>query len=231
MRSVVLLLGLSASGCGLISSDVTDFDLTLPDKTFTIDSGAWDVDATKGPQLLSMNCASMPTVCDAAAQQACSNGCSGTCDADTQTCDMSLPFSLFNKVDLVMEKPELKTINSEPVIKVTIDSVTYEVSSNTLNVDTPDMTIFVAPATVMDPTDPMATPIGTLAGVKAGETTDAPQNLEFTDAGKQDLIDIMSTFRTPFNIIVASTLTLKDGDQVPQGKLDAVVHITAHAGL
>ena len=53
----------------------------------------------------------------------------------TQTCDMSLAVSLYQNVNLVMEKPELKTINSEPVINVTIDSVTYDVAMNTLNVD------------------------------------------------------------------------------------------------
>ena len=49
--------------------------------------------------------------------------------------------------------------------------------------------------------------------------------------GKADLVNIMSTFKTPFNVLVGSTLVVTMGTPVPAGKLDAVVHIKAHAGL
>nr|HEX4317494.1 hypothetical protein [Kofleriaceae bacterium] len=219
-----------STGCGLISSDVTDFDLTLPPKTFTIDAASWQVDGSAAQAVLSQSCAQQPTACEQAAEAACKTGCSGTCDGGTQTCDMAFAVSLYQNVNLVMEKPELQTINSEPVIKVTIDSVDYDVDMNTLNVDTPPMTIFVAPATVMDPTDPSAVAIGTLAAQPAGQTS-ASQSLMFTDTGKQKLIDTMSNFKTPFNIIVGTTLNVMMGDPVPMGALEAVVHITAHASL
>ena len=222
---------LAASGCGLVSSDVTDFDLTLPDKTFTIDAASWQVDNTTAQQLLATSCANMPSVCNTAAQQACTSGCSGACDTDTQTCDLSLAVSLYNKVDLVMEKPELQTINSEPVIKVTIDSVTYDIMANTLNVDTPAMNILLAPVSVMDPSDPMANLIGTLDPVPAGQVTTMSQELKFTATGKDELISTMSMYKTPFNIIVGSTLEVKSGDPVPTGMLTAVVHVKAHAGI
>ena len=219
------------SGCGLISSDVTNFDLTLPDKDFTIDTTSWMVDGTKAQAYLSTSCAATPMVCGSAAMLACTKGCTGTCDATSHTCDLSLDVGLYQAVDLVKEKPELQQINDQPVIKVTIDSVTYEVTANTLNVTTPAMTIYVAPSSVMDPKDPMAKAIGTIAAVPAMTTTSAPQAMEYTPTGKSDLIAIMSTFKSPFNIIVGSTLTLKAGDPVPTGKLDAVVHVKAHAGL
>jgi hypothetical protein len=41
----------------------------------------------------------------------------------------------------------------------------------------------------------------------------------------------MSTFKTPFNVIVGSTLVISQGQPVPAGRLDAVVHIKGHAGL
>jgi hypothetical protein len=41
----------------------------------------------------------------------------------------------------------------------------------------------------------------------------------------------MSTFKTPFNILVGSSLLVTAGQPVPMGKLDAVVHIKGHAGL
>lgn len=222
----------ATSGCGLISSDVTNFDLTLPDKNFTVDATKWQINQQQADAVLMTNCSSQPTVCASAAMQACSmNGCSGSCNTTSQTCDLSLDVSLYQAIDLLTEKPELKSINDEPVIKVTIDSVTYEVTGNTLNVATPEMTIYVAPKSVMNPKDAMAKAIGTIPAVPAGQTTTKPETIAFTATGKAELVNIMSTFKTPFNVLVGSTLVIHAGTPVPNGKLDAVVHIKGHAGL
>jgi hypothetical protein len=130
-----------------------------------------------------------------------------------------------------MEKPELQSINDEPVIKVVIDSVTWEVTMNTLTANTPPMTVFVAPMSVMDPNSPDAKEVGTISAITAGMVTDEPQQIAFTPTGKADLIAAMSTFKTPFNIIVGSQITISAGDSFPMGRLDAIVNIKAHAGL
>jgi hypothetical protein len=229
---VGLLVGLSLASCGLISSDVTNFDLTLPDKKFTIDTGKWQVDPAAANLYLMQSCAASPSICSTAVQQACAMGCTGTCSA-AKTCDLSLDVSLSQKVDLVAEKPELKSINDEPVIKVAIDSVTYEVTGNTLNVDTPELTVYVAPMSVLkvDPNDPQIKAIGTIPPIPAGQVTSSPQPIMFTSTGKAELINIMSAFKTPFNVLVGASLLVKSGTPVPMGKLDAVVHIKGHAGL
>ncbi len=230
-RSLLGCLAITlSSACGLISSDVANFDLTLPDKNFTIDTASWDVNQADADTYLATSCASAPTVCNAAAQQACPMNCSGECNGSTKTCDLALDVSLYQPIDLVAEKPELKSINDEPVIKVTLDSVTWEVTSNTLNVETPAMTVYVAPISVMDPNDPQAKAIGTLEAVPAGTTVTGKQ-LAFTATGKADLVATMSTYKTPFNVLVGSTLFVRSGQTVPSGKLDAIVHIKAHAGL
>ncbi|MGE0400171.1 MAG: hypothetical protein AB7T06_25880 [Kofleriaceae bacterium] len=226
----VAALSMIGTGCGLISSDVTNFDLTLPDKNFTIDASGWQVDETAATALTSTSCANSPAVCASAADQACPEDCTGRCGS-SQTCELDLDVGLYQMIDLLREKPELQSINDEPIIKVTIDSVTYEVTTNTLNVDTPAMEVYVAPMSVMDPNDPLAKHVGTIPAVPAGMTVSMPQTLMFTADGKAELVDIMSTFKTPFNLIVGSTLTVKSGTPVPMGRLDAVVHIKGHAGL
>jgi len=231
MRFMALVVAAASGGCGLISSDVTNFDLTLPDKNFTVDATKWQVDQTQATQLLMTDCSAQPTVCGSAAMLACQTGCTGSCNATSHTCDLGLDVSLYQPINLVTEKPELKSINDEPVIKVTIDSVTYEVTGNTLNVATPEMQVYVAPMSVTNPKDPMAKPIGTIASVSAGQTTPAPLPISFNATGKADLINIMSTFKVPFNVMVGTTLVVHAGTPVPSGKLDAVVHIKAHAGL
>jgi len=41
----------------------------------------------------------------------------------------------------------------------------------------------------------------------------------------------MSTYKTPLNVLVGTTLFVRYGHKVPSGKLDAVGRIKAHAGL
>lgn len=226
---VGVLLASGATGCGLISSDVTNFDLTLPDKSFSVDASGWQVDRQAADQFLAMSCLQSPMICQSAAASACPMNCSGECGAQN-TCVLNLDVGVYQSIDLVMEKPELKSINDEPIIKVTIDSVAYRVPANTLDVDTPQMNVYVAPKSIMDPDDPMAQLIGTIPPVPAGATV-ATAELAFTANGKQALVDTMSTYKNPFNIIVGSKLRIEADDMVPTGRLDAVVQIKAHAGL
>jgi len=224
-----LLLAASSVSCGLISSDVADFDLTLPDKSFSIDTSSWQVDQTQANILLGTSCRDTPNICGTVAANVCDMSCSATCNA-SQKCELQLDVSLYKTIDLVTEKPELKSINDQPVVKVTLDSVNYKITSNTLNVATPALEVKVAPMSVMDPKSPEAELIGTVPAVPAGTTVDASP-IMFTATGKAKLISMMSTYKTPFNVIVGSTLTVAQGQMVPEGKLDAVISIRAHAGL
>jgi hypothetical protein len=220
----------ASAGCGLISSDVADFNLDLPEKRFSIDTAGWQVDQTQADLLFMASCSSTPDVCDNLARMACEMDCSGTCNTSRDSCELQLDVGLHQEVNLIDEKPELKSINDQPVIKVTIDSVTYAVSSNTLNVATPELKVFVAPISVMDPKSPEAVEIGSVPPIDAG-TTVPPTPIVFSDTGKAKLVMMMSTYKTPFNVIVGSTLTVTEGQPVPQGKLDAGIRIRAHAGL
>ncbi len=232
--AAAVLGGSLIAGCGLISSDVTNFDLMLPDKKFTIDASGWQVDANKTPfsngTLASVPCSSMPSGCSMAVAQACASDCSATCDTAANSCMLSLDVSRPLKVDLLTDQPDLKTINDQPVIKVSIDSVTYAVTANSLDVDTPAIDVYVAPISALKPTDPQAKLIGTIPAIQNMTTSDF-QALEFTPTGKAALINIMSTFKTPFNVLVASSLVVRAGQMLPTGKLDAVVRIRGHAGL
>lgn len=215
-------------GCGLISSDVTDFTLKTQTHMFTVDASSYMVNQTAANAYLGQSCASAPTECAQWVQSACTTNCSGSCDTGTQKCDLGLEVGVYQKVDLNMDNPELATVSKEPVVKVTIDTITYTVTDNSLNVATPEMTVYVAPMSVMSPTDPMAQSVGTIPAVPAMTTTQ-PTNMMFTANGKTNLVTIMGNYMTPFNVIVGSTILIKSGDPFPTGKLTAEVDITAHA--
>ncbi len=225
LRCLLLLL---VGGCGLISSDVTNFQLKTQTHMFTVDASSYMVNATAANAYLGQSCAGAPTECAQWVQSACTTNCAGSCDTTTQKCDLELNVGVYQKVDLNADNPELATVAKEPVVKVTIDAITYSVTENTLNTMTPELTMYVAPMSVMSPSDPMAETVGTIASIPAMTTLPA-MNMMFTPDGKTNLVTMMGNYMTPFNVIVGSTIVVKMGDQVPSGKLTAEVDITAHA--
>ncbi len=230
MRSlIVLALAAPLLGCGLVDPNITNFDLALPNKTFTIDSANWGL--MNADQLTSQTCTVSPDPCAAAAEQACAMGtCIAQCNATSLTCDLTLFVSLFTPVDLLVEKPELSTIQDEPVIDVTIDAITYTVMENTLNVATPEMKVYAAPMTVIRAGDPLAREIGTVPAIPAGMTM-GETAVVLSPSGKATLAEFMGDFKTPFNIVVGSNLLVQQGDPVPAGRLVVNVGVKAHAGV
>ena len=223
------LIAVLVSGCGLISSDVTNFNLDLPDKSFTIDTMSWNVDQQMASTALNTPCTTSGQ-CMTAAENACQMDCSGTCNPSAR-CTINLDVGLHTQINLLMEKPELQQINDKAIIEVEIDDVLYLVSQNSLNVATPEIGVYVAPMSVMDPTDPLAKKIGTIPPVAVGMTITTAQKMMFTPDGRTNLTNVMGSFKTPFNVIVGSTLTMTAGTPIPQGRLDAVIRIRAHAGI
>lgn len=217
------------SACGLIDPDVTHFDLGLPDKQFTIDAGNWGLSNPEA--LMSAQCTTSPDPCPGLAAQACRAGqCVAACNAGTNTCDLTLFVSLYQGVDLLDEKPELQSIDDEPLIEVEIDNINYEVITNSLTVATPEMGVWAAPSNVMVPGDPGSKRVGSVPSVPAGATL--PETAMTFDAnGKANLAEFMGSYMTPFNIVVGSGITLRQGDMVPQGAMTVQVSIAAHAGL
>jgi hypothetical protein len=216
------------AGCGLVDPNITEFDLTLPSKQFTIDASRWDL--STAPTLTSTMCNTSQDVCAAGGQQACPDGeCIAQCDGTTMTCDLTLFVALYNTIDLETEKPELRQIADQPVIDVTIDAINFEVSNNSMNVETPEMVVYAAPATVMQP-DPRARRVGTVPPVPA-MTTRSLMPINFDAMGRENLATFMGDYMTPFNIIVASELLVENGSAVPAGSMTVRVVVEAHAGL
>ncbi|HEY0253995.1 MAG TPA: hypothetical protein VGC41_20840 [Kofleriaceae bacterium] len=223
---------IALSGCGLISSNVTSYDLDLPAKSFSVDTNGWQVSQASADAVLAKSCAMTPTVCSVAVTSACpTNNCTGECDAADHTCNLGLEIAVHQTIDLLSEKPELKSIDgATSLLQVTVTSVTYEVTGNTLDIATPELAVYIAPMAVMDPHDAGAQQIGTIAIVPAS-TIEPSTEMKWVDGGQDVLSETLASFKNPFNVIVGGTLTLHSGYAVPMGKLDANVHIKATASL
>jgi hypothetical protein len=219
--SLVALIG----GCGLIDSDIADVDLSLPDKTFSIDADQWPLD--EAGQVPGFDCSAAPQVCGEIAAEACPDGeCTGACVA--AECELTLKVAKWRPVDLGNEKPELASIEEQSPLDVTIDAIRYAVTENSLTVATPPFTLYVAPSTVMTPEG--AEPIGTIPSVPAGMQVTLTE-VELTASGRTALENRMADFRTPFNLIVGASIVVGPGDTLPSGRITAQVSVDAHAGL
>ncbi len=220
------LVCLPAASCGLISSDVTDFNLKLPEKPFNVDTADW---------MLSVQGSTMPAIacpavdCTAATDMFCAQGaCTADCDSGGH-CQAHVAVAVSQKFDLAHESPELAKIDSQAGIKVTVEAITFVVKENTLNVTSPPLSVFLAPQGVLDPQSPEAVNIGTAEAVPAMQTGEVV--ILFSATGKHAMEQYMGDYKTPFSVIVAGDVTMHAGDPVPKGKLSGVVSVTAHAGI
>ncbi len=220
-------LGIGA-GCGLIDSNIADFDLSLPAKEISVDTADWMlVGETIVPAI---DCSESAAICDAAVSQFCGNQslCVGACDG--QRCKADVAVNLFRSFDLAQEKPELREIDGKPLIDVTISRISYTVTENTMNVDSAPMGIYIGPQTAMTIDHAAAELIGTIPVIAAGQTVSST-DVELVADAKKVVGRYMREYSTPFNIIIGSTVELKAADILPTGKLVAVVEVRATAGF
>jgi len=227
LRCFVLLATLLA-GCGLVDSDITDFELYVRDKDFTLDTEQWQLQGVD--QFTTTDCSQTTQICGSAAENVCAEGqCAGSCGLEG-TCELQVLVALWKPVDTNLENPELKTVADQPVVDVTIDSIAYQVVENNLNIETPPLDVYVAPSTIMSPGNPEARHIGTIEPVPS-RTLVPETDIVITGEGRAALADFMGDYMTPFNIIVGTDVIVGNGDEVPSGKVSAVVRVRAHAGL
>jgi hypothetical protein len=225
-----VLAALALGGCGLISSDITKLTFDLPAQTYSFDTSMW---GNLPPAAAGLTFPSIPCTADA---DCCTLGavaglsCSMTPMACvSQSCQAQIPESQHTAVNLAMQVPTLATFPGRSLVDVSIQSITYTVTSNTLNVDTPPFQVYLAPDGVTDPTDPSAVLFGTVPGVPAGTTpTGAMTKASGADAAFQMFTKNVST---TFNIIAATTVVIAAGTPVPHGAITVKVTGTIAAQL
>ena len=228
-RILPAVTAIALSGCGsLIDPNITRFDLRLPERMFTVDTDQWEL-SSSGAVLPEIPCDAEPDACDAEIQALCgADQCAGMCVAGS--CHMIVQVTLWRAVDLYAENPELKTINEQPLVDVDIERVHYAVTENTLNIDTPAFTLYMAPASIMNPADPQARSVGVIPPLAAG-TQKGTTDVMVSEAHEQALEDFMRDYQTPFNLIISADIEVEPGDPIPMGRITADVGVDASAGV
>lgn len=229
-----LLMG--SAGCGLLDSNITTTSFVLPAQVFSLNTAMWSnlptgttqsvpcgadqtvMDCCNPPQPLpTPDCTTTPLVC-AVDNGSVNNGAS--------VCTAEIPESFPNEINLGMAVPGL---SSFPTGNISIASVAYTVSNNTLNVDLPAITVYLAPDMVTDPKDARAAVFGTIPSIAAGSD---PSGAVQKDPGADHAFEMYAgNLSTPFEFIAATTVVIPSGTPIPNGQITVSVTVTLSAHL
>jgi len=201
-------------GCGLISSDISKLTFDLPTETYTFDTSMWSnlpkgtipavpcpaIDCCTAGSAVGIDCSTTMLTCNA----------SGVCEAD-------VPESAASSVNLAMQVPVLQSFPSHALSSITIKSISYTVSNNSLNIDLPPMTIYLAPDGVTDPKDPRAQEFGTIPAIPA--MTDPSGMVMLVPNAAAVFAQFTGNISTPFTIIAAGTVAIPSGSPAPSGAI------------
>lgn len=219
LRAVGGFVGALLVGCSL---NITRLTFDLPKQTYSFDTSMWGnlPPATVGASFPSIPCTDDASCCTLGAAAGLS--CQTTplvCDAGS--CEGQIPESTSSSINLAMQVPALATFPGHSLLDVTISSISYMVTDNTLNVDLPPIAIYLAPDGVTDPNDSRALLFGTVPSIAAmSNPTGMVQKSPNADA-----VFMMFTknVSTTFNVIAATTVVIKAGTPVPTGHITVTI--------
>lgn len=225
-RLFSLIWSCLAAACGLISEDVADFKLRLPEKPFTVDSAAWGLLLT-APTVPEVPCSAN---CSDVALAWCREGaCSSDCDGDR--CQAHVALSMRQMFSLAMEAPELMALDEKAVITVSVDGISFRIDESSFGTATPPLAIYLAPIDVVAPPDTRAQLVGNIEAVPPGTDVPVVREVVLAADGRTVVKKFMEDFRTPFNVILTGQVDFHGGDPTPSGRLTGVMVVKAHAGL
>jgi hypothetical protein len=208
-------------GCGLISSDVAEIKFNLPPRNYSFDSSSFGVPAGLSQEIpcgagqIVTDCCNPPAPLPAP-------DCSAnpiTCEQNENgmnVCMAQANVSQSQMMNLGQEVQELSGFTG--LVSISIKRISYQVSANTLDVDVPDVMLYLAPAGVTDPNDPSAKKFGTLPAVPAMTTVAGDVILEPNSA--QVLESFTTNIQSPFMFIAATTLKVSHS---PTGRIDMTI--------
>ena len=223
----LLTIGLCAAfSCGLINSDIAKISFNLPQRTYSFDTSqaGWNsAAAAMFAMVPPIQCTTDEGCCSPLIMAAGINCSLLTCDLPTQSCALVATVETPPQpIDIKSEAPELGSFNNQSLLDITISKITYDVTGNTLNVDLPEVELFVAPATAMSIADG-ATRFGTVPVIASG-TNPTDGNVTLDKAGQDAFVGFAHHFGTPFAFMARTKVTVIPGrTPVPMGGLSLTV--------
>jgi hypothetical protein len=147
-----------------------------------------------------------------------------TCTNDA--CDPEpYPFSLDPPPVDLGSYGDLKSLGDH-VTAAEIKRLQYQVSTNTMNVELPAVTLYWGPETAASRADPSVMPLGVIPALEAGTTPTGSVDLD--PEGQRALADYFVHTSTVFRIFAETSVDLAPGMLLPQGAVQDVATIDVH---
>jgi hypothetical protein len=212
LAAALLLVG----GCGLI--DAIDqlkqgINFKLPEQSYTV--------STMDPRWHNLPPGTMipPFPCGSGGASCCMSPIDCTqvplvCEAEQ--CALKFTFDDVRKVDLATQAPELGAYKGKVFTDILLKELSLQID-NTLNVSTPPVDLYVAPANVTSATGPGARKLATIASQPPGVKTTITVPLDPT--AQQAFSAFARDVQTPFNVILSTGVDIKSGEPIPAGQV------------
>jgi hypothetical protein len=227
MKGMLVFAALVAGGCNLIGGGALDLEYALDPQEYMRNFGGTSM--------------TVPDVACSAAMDPCAMagmnlpmGTTLSCDTRVGKCAATAQLRLSYTVDLSKQTSFPEDAIRYGINAVTVKEVRYWVMSNTLTVGVPAIDLYVAPASAKDETG--GTKLGSLAALPAKSTacqdpadtddkagTAMVCDLPLQQAGINQLAAFAKDYRTPFQLIAHTVVSVKSGDPLPSGAFDFFV--------
>lgn len=222
MRRIIVasLLAVGSAGCGLISSDVTETPFDLPPKTYSFDSAMFGVPAAISTEI-PCGVAPLPDCCMLPGADCATTPL--TCEQNENgmmVCFGQMVVEQSSMTNLAQEAPKLAGLTG--YLNIKIKRISYQVPTNTLNIDLPEVELFMASST----SDPNPMKFGTMPGIPAGVTTSG--DVIKDPNGDAVFSHFTQDISVPFAFIARTTVKTS---KAPTGKIDVTISGTLAASL
>jgi hypothetical protein len=204
------------TACGLVSSDIAAVDFKLPERTYSFDTSkaGWNLPPAMLP--------TVPCTDDATCRSAAPAGVNSEmlfCDTVSSACALKVTVETMPQTIDLKKEANLGSLSSQSAIDVTVSKIQYDVLVNTMNVDLPEVELFVAPNGVTTASDPQAKRFGTVPSTPS-ELTVTAGTVTMDPVGQAAFVGFAHNFGTPFVFIARSVVVVRGGSPLPMGAVD-----------
>jgi hypothetical protein len=227
-RRVLVAAPLVLAGCGLLDAldKFNSISFQLPSRTYSV--------STTDPRWRSPPATGIPELpCGMGAPVA--DCCTAPIDCtksplvcQESKCALKFDYEEHQTVDLGKEVPELAAQKGNIVSQVLLKQIDLQME-NGLNVTTPPVSLFLAPANVTSASHASARRIATIPTQPAGFK--GPVQIPLDAAAQQTFSNFARDFQTPFNFITSTSVLVKSGEPTPMGKITVTVSGVVEAKL
>ncbi len=246
LRRAVGIAGIAAvaagtSGCDLLNAKTFSYTYAFDPQAFSADLGESTGNAPTVPcsSSVTTSCAALSALTLQSAM------ITPACNTATSVCQASADVRLSYMVDLASQTGFPPDAIHFGISAVSINKIEYWISSNTLNVATPSIDLYVAPASAQDETQGavLLGSVATLSAMSAscGDPADANGDtkangatvcdLPLNGAGISALEGFAKNASTAFQILAHARFTIAAGEPIPAGAIDFTVRPSIDIGI